>query len=231
MKPTSRLFPSSLRIIVFLALVFGVVFSSIGIPVSGAARPLEVAPAKTALPTLATFTTQVTNGKASQITGLFADGIFADAVVQQPSGNAAYISTQPNTVTQFSSASSFGSLGFLAHNTLAGSLFPKLAQNSIFTIIYGDGHQENYIVTQIRHFQALKPTDPYSSFKDLEKGKTLSASDLFYQTYGVSKQVILQTCIASNGVDSWGRLFVIAKRYVAAQASIPANVPEYAVAQ
>jgi hypothetical protein len=44
----------------------------------------------------------------------------------------------------------------------------------------------------------------------------LTVQQVFYQTYGVSSQLILQTCIASQGLDTWGRLIVIAAPYTPA---------------
>lgn len=155
---------------------------------------------------LSNFASSVSNGNGGQITGLYAENIFALSVVQQ-GGNAAYVSTAWNTATQFSMASA---LGFLAHNYLAGSDFFSLYSGALISVVYGDGHSKSYRVSQIRKFQALSPESPYSDFVDLATGGTLSATDLFYQTYGVSGQVVLQTCISSNGIGSWGRLFVIA---------------------
>jgi hypothetical protein len=42
----------------------------------------------------------------------------------------------------------------------------------------------------------------------------LSASDLFTQTYGVRNSLVLQTCITLNGLDTWGRLFILATPYI-----------------
>jgi len=155
---------------------------------------------------LSNFASSVSNGNGGQITGLYAENIFTLSVVQQ-GGNAAYVSTAGNTATQFSMASA---LGFLAHNYLAGSDFFSLYGGAVITVVYGDGHSRNYRVSQVRKFQALSPESPYSDFIDLATGGKLSATDLFYQTYGVSGQMVLQTCISSNGIGSWGRLFVIA---------------------
>lgn len=228
MKLVSKITPL-LRVALLLSLVMGLFLGFTGIPVTSAALSNDRGGKIKDLPSLSDFTLLVSNGKSSQVTGIYADGIFALPVVQQPSGNSGFVSTTPDTVTQFSMATNFGSLGFLAHNTLAGSMFYNLNQGGIFTIVYGDGHQENYVVTQIRHFQALNPTNPYSKFKDLEKGETLSASDLFYQTYGVSQQVILQTCIANSGIDSWGRMFIIATHTTPSQASISTNLSQMAI--
>lgn len=166
--------------------------------------PVTSAPTFTAL---ATFVQQVTNGNSGQITGIYSDDLFALAVVQQPSGQAGYVSTAGNTATQFGMASG---LGFLAHNYLSGSLFSYLYGGAPITVVYGDGHTRAYQVSQVRKFQALSPDSPYSDFVDLASGSTLSASDLFYATYGVGGQLVLQTCISANGNSSWGRLFVIA---------------------
>jgi len=156
---------------------------------------------------LANFTQQVSNGNSGQITGLYSDNLFALAVVQQPSGQAGYVSTAGNTATQFGMATA---LGFLAHNYLSGSLFSYLYGGAPITVVYGDGHTRVYRVSQIRKFQALSPDSPYSDLVDLASGSTLSASDLFYSTYGVGGQLVLQTCISANGISSWGRLFIIA---------------------
>jgi hypothetical protein len=107
-------------------------------------------------------------------------------------------------------ADAYGSMGFLAHNNLAGSVFNELEVGNIIHVIRGDGRAISYEVNQIRSFQATDPGSPYSNFIDQKNGSLLSASDLFFQTYGIPGQLILQTCIAASGSDSWGRLFVIA---------------------
>lgn len=174
-------------------------------------------------PSLAMFIEQVQNGSGRQITGVFVDRLFSFPVVQQPSGQPAYVSPNDNLLTQFQFASSYGSLGFLAHNSLAGIRFTNIENGDLISVVYGDGHFLQYQVTQIRKFQALQPNNPYSSFVDLSDNRRMTVEDVFYQTYGVRDQLILQTCIASEGLDSWGRLFVIAVPYtpVASTISIP----------
>jgi hypothetical protein len=170
---------------------------------------------------LVNFIEQVKNGASHQITGLYVENILSDPVVQQPGGQAAYVSSSDNQVTQFQQATKYGSLGFVAHNNLAGVKFPEILQGDVVTVVYGDGHFAQYLVTQIRKLQALQPSNPYSSFVDLSDNQQLSVSDVFYQTYGVSDQLVLQTCIASQGIDSWGRLFVIAIPYTQTTFEIP----------
>jgi hypothetical protein len=184
------------------------------IPLTGAVQA-PLAEAQTAVqPDLTAFIRQVAHGQAEQVTGIYVEGVLALPVVPQPSGQPAYVSTAPETVTQFGAASDFGSLGFLAHNTLAGAHFFDIRSGHIIVVVYGDGHVRQYQVTQIRRFQATNPNSPYSNFIDLDQGTTLTYTDLFYQTYGVAGQLILQTCIAAEGNDSWGRLFILAMPYI-----------------
>jgi hypothetical protein len=147
---------------------------------------------------------------AGTVTGVYSEGLFAFPVIQQPPGQPAFVSLFDDEVTQFSLASSAGSLGFLAHNTLAGAVFSSILPGQVITVIQGNGQSLSFQVEQIRRFQAVSPSSPYSTFIDLENHKTLSATDLFLQTYGVEGNLLLQTCIASGDVDNWGRLFVIA---------------------
>jgi hypothetical protein len=173
---------------------------------------------------LTQFIEQEKNGSAQQITGLYVEDRFSFPVIQQPSGQPAFVSSEDNLVTQFQTATAFGSLGFVAHNTLAGAMFSGLTNGSSLFLVYGDGHYVQYQVTQVRKFQAVEPNNPYSSFIDLTDNQVYGVEEVFHQTYGVKDHLILQTCISSNGIDSWGRLFVIASPYTPTEAfnfSIP----------
>jgi hypothetical protein len=171
---------------------------------------MESSSSITTTSSLASFIAQVKNGSSEQITGLYIQDIFSYPVIQQPSDQPAYVSTNADLVTQFSSASSFGSLGFLAHNNLAGSRFSEIENGDLISVVFGDGHFIQYQVTQIRSLKALEPTSTSSSFLDLSDNQKLTTQEVFYQTYGVKDQLILQTCISSQGLDSWGRLFIVA---------------------
>lgn len=164
------------------------------------------------LPTLSAFSASVQNSNPSQITGLFVSGLMAVPVIQQPSGQAGYVSTAADTITQFAAASKYGTTGLLAHNYLAGSQFFSLNHGSVITLVYGDGSTQYFQVSAVMQFQALSPNSPYSNFVNLANpGVTLSSSDLFYQTYGLGDVLVLQTCIEQGNEPSWGRLFVIAE--------------------
>jgi hypothetical protein len=159
--------------------------------------------------TFETFAASVTNGNANQVTGIYVDGVMAYSVVRQPGGNAAFVSEQPGVVTQFGLAAQYGSQAFLAHNYLAGASFAKLEAGDVITLVYGDGRSEQYEVSQLRSFQALSPDSTQSSFVDLESGEKLSASNLFHSVYD-NNNLVLQTCIAQEGISTWGRLFITA---------------------
>lgn len=160
---------------------------------------------------LNSFAASVSNGNANQITGIYVDGVLADKVTRQPESNAGYVTTNENEVSQFRMAAQYGSNAFLGHNYLAGALFFELSESQIITLVYGDGTTTDYQIQSIRHFQALSPNSPYSNFVDLDgSGETLTAAELFYQMYNSDNPVVLQTCIANEGISTWGRLFVIA---------------------
>ena len=58
--------------------------------------------------------------------------------------------------------------------------------------------------------EALDPTNPYSTFRDLASAERLTAEQLFKKVYRGDRHVTFQTCMEANGDLSWGRLFVIA---------------------
>jgi hypothetical protein len=164
------------------------------------------------LVTVDDFARPLINGNSKQLVGAYAETSFAYPVVQQPTNNPAFVSLDKGKVTQFSQASRFGSIGLIAHNNLAGADFSLLAVGDIVTLIYGDGSKSTYKVTQIRRFQALTPTSPYSRFLDLDDPtSTLDVTTVFKMIYASEGRLVLQTCIAQGNVDSWGRLFVIAE--------------------
>ena len=173
----------------------------------------QVVPAEDALvgEKLFAFASSLNTGNENVVAGVFADEVLAYPVIQQPSGSAAFVSTQDDVVTQFALAAQYGTVGILAHNFLAGASFFDLSSGQDLYVVYGDGETAHYVVKEIREFQALQPYSAYSEFIDLETNARYTSSSLFYEVYGQNNTLVLQTCIAANGVDSWGRLFVIAE--------------------
>ena len=165
-----------------------------------------------ALPSLIDFSKSVQDGNAKSLRGVYVENVFALPVVQQPAGNASYVSNNDGEITQFGIPSQYGNIGLLAHNHLAGSLFPQLAVGQEVRLIYGDGRMESFVITEVLHYQALQPTSPYSSFLNIDKAEeTLSAEQMFKRVYLGERHVTFQTCINAYGNSSWGRLFVIAE--------------------
>ena len=193
--------------IVFLS--FFVISIFLSQPVTGQ----EIARAENLdLLSLTEFATYVREADAVGLAGVYADGVFAYPVVQQPAGDAAFVSNQPDELTSFSMASQYQTTGLLAHNTMAGADFESLHIGQSLTLIYANGEMKSFQVVAIERYQALSPNDPYSEFinQGTPNSRRLSASELFNHIYAPSRRLILQTCIAAKGIASWGRLFIIA---------------------
>ena len=163
------------------------------------------------LPNFSIFAESVQNGKADVVKGVYVPGVLAFPVIQQPVGNPGYVSQAADAITQFGMAAEVGNVGLLAHNHLAGQTFTGLSVGDEVRLVYGDGKVEYFIVTQTLQYQALQPYSPYSEFRDLETSQTITADKLFGKVYRGDRHVTFQVCIEANGVDAWGRLFVIAQ--------------------
>jgi len=165
------------------------------------------------LPLLDEFVSQVKNGQADELRGVYIPETLAALVVRQPAGKEEYVSPRQNIMTQFGLASKLGSTGLLAHNNLAGKHLSLLQEGQKFYLVYGDGRVAVFVVTEILQYQALNPAATSSNFVDLETGGVLKASELFSKVYDKPGYVIFQTCISAYEIINWGRLFVIAEPY------------------
>ena len=163
------------------------------------------------LPDFTDFAQPVENGDVNTLSGVYVPNVLALPVIQQPSGNAGYVSSKDDQATQFAMASQFGSVGLLAHNYLSGRFFYKLAVGQEVRLVYGNGEVEYFVITEILRYQALEPNSQLSSFRNLDHSEVLSAEQMFKRVYAGERHVTFQTCIAANGIVSWGRLFVVAK--------------------
>jgi len=162
------------------------------------------------LPAFADFSKTVQNGKASELRGVYVANVLALPVIQQPSNNAGFVSNKDGEATQFAMASQFGNIGLLAHNHLSGKSFSQITVGQEVHLVYGDGRVETFVVIEVLKYQAIKPSSPYSDFRNLNDNKTLSAEQMFKRVYFGNRHVTFQTCIEKDGNASWGRLFVIA---------------------
>jgi len=156
------------------------------------------------------FVQSLIDGSAGTIRGLYVDNKFAFPVVQQPTGNAAFVSTTEDVITDFAMPRKYGVTGLLAHNYLAGIEFFELEIGDLIQVVYGDGNIQMYRVSDIQSYQALSPNSASSNFVDLATSEKLTASQLFKRVYMGEHHLTLQTCIQQGSEDSWGRLFVIA---------------------
>ena len=201
MTLTTRTLRTSLNA-TLLPIIFAALFVN---PISvQAAGDLE------ALPDFKEFSKTVQNSQAGVLRGVYVPDVLALPIVQQPYGNAGYVSFRDGEITQFSMASEYGNVGLLAHNNLSGRLFSKLATDQEVRLVYGDGKVEYFVIKQILQYQALQPNSPYSAFRDLIDNEQLTAEQLFKKVYRGDRHVTFQTCIEANGSLGWGRLFVIA---------------------
>ena len=162
------------------------------------------------LPGFTDFSQAVQNGKADSLRGVYVSNVLALPVVQQPSGNAGYVSSNDGQATQFAMASQFGNVGLLAHNYLSGKSFSQLTVGQEVRLVYGDGRVEYFIVAEVLQYQALQPNSPWSSFRGIHDNTTLTAEQMFKRVYAGDRHVTFQTCIQAEGISSWGRLFVVA---------------------
>ncbi len=201
----------------FIITISTILAASLAWPVASV-RADGLQPAAAGLPTLETFAGQLANGEVDQLRGLYAPGLFADRIVPQPAGAAGFVASEPDVLTQFGNASQLGAIGLLAHNYLAGKQFSQMGTGQIIYLVYGDGHTQSYAITGLAMFQALQPNSDYSSFIDLATGEKVGAFALFTRIYDRPGSVVLQTCIAENGISTWGRLFVIAEPYTSIHA-------------
>lgn len=147
----------------------------------------------------------------SELVAVFVPDLFLLPVAQQPPDLPQFVSPLDDTLTEFSAASGWGSIGLIAHNYLAGAEFFRLRAADEFFLVYADGRREPFVISSIERYQALQPDSPYSEFIDLESGEQLMASELHDMIYETPGRVVFQTCIAHEDEDEWGRLFVIAE--------------------
>lgn len=144
------------------------------------------------------------NAGGSQVASVTVTEKFSYPVVH--SGNSAPSS---GGLGQYAYASQKGSLGFIAHNYLAGHSFFALEMGDTVTVTYNGGKQETFKVVNALRYQATNPNDFSAPFLN-DNGKKLSALQVFKQAYR-KNWVTFQTCITQDGTSTWGLLFVQAK--------------------
>lgn len=150
------------------------------------------------------------SSNAAVLRGVYVENVLDLPVVQQPADKPYYVSNEDGEVTQFSMVLKYGNIGLLAHNTLSGRLFSKLALGQDIHLRYDNGTVETFVITQVLRFQALQPESVSSAFRNLDRNEVISAGEMFNRAYTGERHLVFQTCIAAEGNVSWGRLFVVA---------------------
>jgi hypothetical protein len=150
------------------------------------------------------FLEEVTNGDEYTITGIYVAGLFRLRVLQQPPQDAAYVSNEDGTATQFQSPALYGVIGMLAHNFLSGKHFYSLVPGQEIRIIYGNGSFRNYQITGFADFERMTRFDIRSDFRDLQTDELVSSRDLFARFYQDGNYLTLQTCLEGEGYSNWG---------------------------
>jgi hypothetical protein len=184
-------------------------------PIPGTANLSEAEEATSAesdfaVMSISEFTSSLDLRSAEQLAGVYVPGEFAFPVIQQPSNNPGFVSSEEKVITEFGLASKYGTTGLLAHNTAAGANFFQLEAGQSFMLVMGDGSLRKFIVSGKYSYQALSPHSPYSDFIELENGSRLTSTQLFFKFYEGDGQLVFQTCIENEGDYSWGRIFITA---------------------
>jgi hypothetical protein len=163
------------------------------------------------LPALDELIQKVTDGQTEALRGVYATGVMALRIVQQPDGDVAFISEEDGTATHFQSAAVYGIVGLLAHNFLSGAFFHDLTLDQEVTLIYGDGRLENYRISRIADFERLAISDLQSDFRSLATDQIFTVEDVFFDFYSGEPHLTLQTCIEKDGIWNWGVRFIVAE--------------------
>ena len=142
---------------------------------------------------------------------IVAPGKFRLPVIQQPPGQALYVSSRPDVVTQYQVPASKGITGLLAHNYLAGGSFDELQVGQEIWVTYSGSQVKRYLVTGIFRYQKLVPSSLSSPLVDLETQQELSARQVYFRHYSGISHLTLQTCLEGNGRLDWGLIFIEAE--------------------
>jgi hypothetical protein len=156
------------------------------------------------------FSRRVANGEPDTLCGLYVPGVLALRVVQQPTGDPSFISTEDGTATQFQKVNAFDAVGLLAHNTLAGRDFFKLTPGQDLVLTFGDGRAEHYRISETADYQRLTLADLRSDFLSLATHEQQTADQVFAKFYRQAHRLTLQTCLKRENVPDWGVHFVVA---------------------
>jgi hypothetical protein len=141
-------------------------------------------------------------------TGIYAPGVFAFPITQQPEDQNLYVSVKRNLVTLFRAAQNNGITGLLAHNFLAGAFFYNLELGQEVWLVEGNEKSQVYQITGIEQFQKIE-RGADDVFIDLQTKESLSVSEVFDRFYTGEPRLVLQTCLEKDGDLNWGLTFFV----------------------
>jgi hypothetical protein len=186
----------------------GYLYATMPESLAGAPAALNPTHSPTPLPAFHEFAASVSDGQAGVVQGIYAAGLFAYPVVQQPPDQPLFVSEDPGLVTQIAGYSAYGVIGLGAHAGLAGRSFYDLAIGQEVWVVYGDGQVASYTITRIEAYQVLLKEQGTAVYVDLETGVPYTWEEIFRMYYaGGNEQLVLQTCLARPNSPSWGRTF------------------------
>jgi hypothetical protein len=120
-------------------------------------------------------------------------------VTQQYGNGPLWVSSLPDTLTQFNRGDG---IGLLAHNTGAGAAILMLTTGDVIIIYDENDNSSVYIVDTIYRYRVFD----LHYFRDLATGAWLDGWGLLAAMY--ADGLTLQTCISNGDNLTWGRLFV-----------------------
>ncbi len=132
-------------------------------------------------------------------------------VIDQPKGRPGFVSSESGVATKFRMASEHGNIGLIAHNYLEGKRFLNLKIGDKLYIVNENEERQCYRINRIYRYQAIDPRSPRGDFLDLKTKHKLKFDELFKKIYTGAHHLVLQTCIAKDDDQEWGRFFAIAK--------------------
>jgi hypothetical protein len=150
------------------------------------------------------FLQEVFTGDGDKITGVYVEGLFSLKVVQQPPQDAAFVSNEKGTATQFQSPAFYGAVGLLAHNYLSGRYFLYLSPGHEIRLVYGNGTYRRYQVVEYVDFERLTRSDVRSDFRELKTQSIFTNRQVFDRFYRGENKLTMQTCLEGDGYSNWG---------------------------
>lgn len=130
------------------------------------------------------------------------EGGFGSMFVVYQGGDYGFVSETEGIVTLFEAAWRDGSMGFLAHNYLAGYEFYGVEVGDLLRVRLADGSVERFAVREVAVFLAVEPGAEWTDVVD-ESGRRLTQEQVYELMYEREGWTILQTCVGGVYEGWW----------------------------